>query len=272
MERSSWSGHLYLPEASSPQVWRSQTISSMSPTRGTPSTPPNYSGFVVGPDGTLNRIKRRISLTIGDDPTQVLFNRDGAILIGIRFGSGGLDSFSVKSNGKLKRRRSLNNERGPFAGVFDAVAGDRLLVADARVPGAASYLVQGDGSLSRLSRVDNAPERAACWIAVHSVDNRVWVSNTGTNSISLFTVDAEGRVNLTATHSTVAYGRTPFELALDPDNRFLYQLNIRAGAQSIHAMRVIDGTDDAGVTDIGAVALPAARHRSDWSSRPADWR
>jgi 6-phosphogluconolactonase (cycloisomerase 2 family) len=186
-----------------------------------------------------------------------LFNRDASILIGIRFGSGGLDTFSVKSNGKLKRRRVLNNESGPFAAVFDAVADERLLVADARVPGAASYLVQGNGSISRLSRVSNAPERAACWIAVHSDDNRVWVSNTGTNSLSLFTVDAEGRLSLTATHSTLAFGRTPFEIALDPENRFLYQLNVRAGAQSIHAMRVIDDTHDAGVADIGAVALPA---------------
>jgi 6-phosphogluconolactonase len=224
--------------------------------KGDSFSPPNYSGFVVGADGALNRVKRRISLTIGDDPTQVLFNRDGSLLIGIRFGSGGLDSFSVKSNGKLKRRRALNDERGPFAGVFDAAVDDRLLVADARVPGASSYLVDRTGSLSRLSRVTNAPERAACWIAVHSVDNRVWVSNTGTNSISLFTIDSEGRVSLVATHSTVAFGRTPFELALDPDNRFLYQLNVRAGAQSVHAMRITDGVEDAGVADIGAVALP----------------
>jgi 6-phosphogluconolactonase (cycloisomerase 2 family) len=218
---------------------------------------PNYSGFFVGGDGSLSRVKRRVGLSIGDDPTQVLFNRDGSLLIGIRFGSGGLDCFAVKSNGKLKRRSSVNNERGPFAGLFDPTADERLLVADARVPGAASYLVRNDGSLFRVSLVSNAPERAACWIAVHSGGNRMWVSNTGTNTISLYTIDGDGRVVLSGTHNTVAFGRTPFELALDPDNRFLYQLNVRVGAQSIHTLRVTDAAQDAGVADVGAVGLPA---------------
>ena len=218
---------------------------------------PNYSGLVVSGHGVLSKVKLCVTLNIGDDPTQVLFNRDGSILIGIRFGSGGLDSFSVKSNGKLKPRSALNNERGPFAGLFNPMVNNHLVVADARVPGAASYLMQSNRSLSRVNVISNAPERAACWIAIHSNGNRLWVSNTGTNSLSLFTIDAGGNLRLEGTHNTLAFGRTPFELVLDKDNRFLYQLNVRAGAQSIHALRVTDGTQDAGVADVGAVGLPA---------------
>jgi 6-phosphogluconolactonase (cycloisomerase 2 family) len=225
--------------------------------KGNDVTPPNYVGFRVASDGTLGRIKRRMTLNIGDNPTQVLFNQDGSTLIGLRFGSGGLDTFSVGSTGKLRQRGRLDQQRGPFAGVFNPLAQEQLVVADARLPGATSYLVQGDRSLAPVSVVSNAPERAACWIVVHSDGSRAWVSNTGTNSISLFTIDAGGRLSLAGTHSTLAFGRTPFELALSPDNRFLYQLNIRAGSQSIHALRVVDGAGGAELVDVGAVGLPA---------------
>ena len=225
--------------------------------KGDAVDPPNYSGFFVGSDGTLTRIKRRIGLAFGDNPTQVLFTRDGGTLIGIRFGSGGLDSLAVRPNGRLRLRSQLNDQRGPFAAVFNPVAGEQLIVADARLPGASSYVMREDRSLTQITSVSNRPERAACWIVAHSDGSRAWVSNTGTNSLSLYTIGAEGALSLASTHSTAAYGRTPFEIALDPGNRFLYQLNVGSGNQSIHTLRVVDGIQDAGLADVGAIGLPA---------------
>jgi DNA-binding beta-propeller fold protein YncE len=117
--------------------------------------------------------------------------------------------------------------------------------------------MRADGSLSPITSVSNRPERAACRIAVHSDGSRAWVSNTGTNSLSLYTIGANGSLNLASTHSTAGFGRTPFEIALDPGNRFLYQLNVGSGNRSIHALRVIDDIQDAGLADVGAVALPS---------------
>lgn len=105
--------------------------------------------------------------------------------------------------------------------------------------------------------MSNRPERAACWIVAHSDGSRAWVSNTGTNSLSLYAIGADGSLNLQSTHGTAAYGRTPFEIALEPGNRFLYQLNVGAGNQSIHALRVTESFQDAGLADIGAIGLPA---------------
>ncbi|HEU4390087.1 MAG TPA: beta-propeller fold lactonase family protein, partial [Blastocatellia bacterium] len=218
--------------------------------------PPSYSGFRVSADGALERIKRRIVLNIGDNPTQVLFSRDGRRLIGIRFGSGGLDVFAVKPTGRLRGLATLDQQRGPFAGVFNPRAEDQLVIADARLPGAASYQLQDDDALSRLSLVSNAPERAACWIAMHSDGTRAWVSNTGTSSLSLFAMEADGRLSLSGSHSTAAYGRAPFELALDAESRFLYELNTGAGSQSIHVMQVGGNPVDGGLTDVGAVTVP----------------
>src|SRR6266404_218123 len=226
--------------------------------KGDAVNPPNYSSFVVDErDGMLTRIKRRIILAIGDNPTHVVLNREGTTLIGVRFGSGGIDSFLVSPRGKLAQIASLNNQRGPFAAVFDPVAGDQVLVADARLPGAALYRVSSDGSLSARAAVSNAPERAACWIVAHPDGSRVWVSNTGTNSLSLYAIGAGGALSLEGTHSTAAFGRTPFEIALDSGGDFLYQLNIGAGRPNIHALRLTGGTTDAGLVDVGATDLPA---------------
>jgi 6-phosphogluconolactonase len=225
--------------------------------KGDAVDPPNYSGFFVNSDGTLTRIKRRIGLAFGDNPTQVLFTRDGGTLLGIRFGSGGLDSYAVKPNGRLRLRSQLNNQRGPFAAVVNPVAGEQLIVADARLPGASTYVMSEDRTLTPIASVSNRPERAACWIVAHSDGSRAWVSNTGTNSLSLYTIGADGSLTLQGTHGTAAYGRTPFEIALDPGNRFLYQLNVGAGNQSIHALRVTESFQDAGLADIGPIGLPA---------------
>jgi 6-phosphogluconolactonase len=225
--------------------------------KGDAVDPPNYSGFFVNSDGTLTRIKRRIGLAFGDNPTQVLFTRDGGTLLGIRFGSGGLDSYAVKPNGRLRLRSQLNNQRGPFAAVVNPVAGEQLIVADARLPGASTYVMSEDRTLTPIASVSNRPERAACWIVAHSDGSRAWVSNTGTNSLSLYTIGADGSLTLQGTHGTAAYGRTPFEIALDPGNRFLYQLNVGAGNQGIHALRVTESFQDAGLADIGAIGLPA---------------
>jgi 6-phosphogluconolactonase len=225
--------------------------------KGDAIDPPNYSGFIVGGDGTLTRIKRRIGLAFGDNPTQVLFTPDGRTLIGIRFGSGGLDCYKVKPNGRLRFRTQLNDQPGPFAAAFNPVANEQLIVADPRLPGALSYVMREDGSLGPIAAVSNRPERAACWIVVHSDGLRAWVSNTGSNSLSLYTIGADGSLSLAGTHVTAAYGRTPFEIALDPDNRFLYQLNVGAGNQSIHALRVDEAVQDAGLVDIGAIGVPA---------------
>jgi 6-phosphogluconolactonase len=225
--------------------------------KGDAANPPSYCGFNVEADGSISRVKRRITLAIGDNPTHVFFNHDGSMLIGLRFGSGGLDCFSVSPNGRLRFLSELNNQPGPFAGVFDPTDVNHLIVADARLPGASAYLINEQGVLSQIAALSNAPERAACWIVAHPDGKRVWVSNTGTNSVSLYMNGAGGTLSLVGTRATAAYGRTPFEIVLDPSNRFLYQLNVGAGNQSINALRLNEGDDDADLTEVGAIGLPA---------------
>jgi 6-phosphogluconolactonase (cycloisomerase 2 family) len=225
--------------------------------KGDSTTPANYSGFRIDSGGGLSPIGRRAELNVGDNPTQVLFSPDGRLLIGIRFGAGTLDCFRVRASGRLRLLSTLGNQRGPFAAVFNPTINAELILSDARLPGAASYSVQGDGQIAQTSAINNSPERGACWIAIQRDGSRAWVANTGTSSLSLYDLNADGTLVLVGSHSTSAFGRAPFEIALDSAGRFLYELNTAAGSQSVHVMQVTGGSADAGLGDAGTVDLPA---------------
>jgi 6-phosphogluconolactonase (cycloisomerase 2 family) len=104
--------------------------------------------------------------------------------------------------------------------------------------------------------VSNAPDRAACWIAIHHNGSSVWLANTGTNTLSLYTVNNDGSLNLMSNHSTLPFGRAPFEIVLDKNSRFLYELNTRAGSQSIHVLRVTGDTLNGGLEDVATAGIP----------------
>lgn len=222
--------------------------------KGNATTPPSYVGFRFNVDGSLTRIKRIIELNVGDDPTQVLFNQEGNMLIALQLGNGVVNCFRVKPTGRLRNVGQLENQTGPFAGVFNPTNDSQLIVGDVRLPGAVSYTVSKQGEIRQISSVRNAPERAACWIIANRTGEFYWISNTGTGSVSLVSLTDDGALNLLSSHNTLAFGRLPFELALDRANRFLYELNVASGG-TIHAMRVTGDTVNAGLEDIGAIAV-----------------
>lgn len=225
--------------------------------KGDGATPPNYTGFRVNADGTLGRIKRRIELSLGDDPTQILFNRAGDKLIGMRLGGRIIDCYTVvRQNGRLRPLSQLGNQAGPFAAAFNPVNDSQLVVSDVRLPGAVSYTVTEQGQVNQITAVSNAPDRAACWIAIHNNGNQVWIANTGSSTLSLYTINNAGALTLIGNHSTLAFGRAPFEIVLDKASQFLYELNTRAGSQSIHVLRVTGGTDNGGLEDVATVSIP----------------
>lgn len=223
--------------------------------KGDASSSPSYVGFRVASDGTLTQAKRR-RLDPGDNPTQVLFSPDGRLLIGMRFGARVIDTFRVRSNSKLKNIGALENQRGPFAAVFNPTAANHLLVSDARLPGAAAYFISEQSAAVAINTVSNTPERAACWITVHRNGQAAWVANTGTNSLSMVTINSNGSLALAGTHSTVSFGRTPFEIAVDRESRFLYELNVAANNPTVHVMRVTGDAANGGLEDVYTINVP----------------
>ncbi|HXG92124.1 MAG TPA: beta-propeller fold lactonase family protein [Blastocatellia bacterium] len=226
--------------------------------KGNGSTTANYTGFRLNADELMPVRRSTVELSIGDNPGHILFNPSGDVVIGTRISGRAIDSFIVRRNsrkyGRLRPVATLRDQPGPFGAAFNPAADSQLIVSSVRLPGAASYRVFSDGAIVPVNAVGNAPERAACWVTVHPDGQFAWVANTPSNSLSLYTINRDGSLRLEATRSTAAFGRLPFEMAIDRAGRFLYVLHV--GTQNILALRVSQDTSSAGLEAVGAFAIP----------------
>ena len=122
-----------------------------------------------------------------------------------------------------------------------------------------SYAVGRDGVLTPIDGPDPTFQTSACWLAV--AGRNAFTANTGSNTITGFRVDREGRTELLAADGVSAtVGATPIDLETTDDD-YLYQLN---------------GADDSiGIFEVsrdGELTQPRHRHRPArrcrWTRRP----
>lgn len=124
-------------------------------------------------------------------PGQVGFTPDGRQLIATTKGSGStIDVFAVSANGRLSAApvRNPSATPVPFAFTFDPVS-QRLVDGEAGTSSVSTYVVGSDGTLSGARSLSDG-QAALCWIT--RVRGFYYVSNTGSNTVSAFTVGADG--------------------------------------------------------------------------------
>jgi DNA-binding beta-propeller fold protein YncE len=86
-------------------------------------------------------------------------------------------------------------------------------------------------------RVENA-QTAACWVTI--TGSTVWVVNTGTATISAYTIDSGGNLTLAnAVAGSTGAATSPIDLAASSDGKYIYVLKSATG--SIAAFK-INGT------------------------------
>jgi 6-phosphogluconolactonase len=121
---------------------------------------------------------------------------------------------------------------------------------------AASSYRFGHGQLNLLDGSVATTETAACWTAVTRNGRFAYVTNTGSGSVSGYSISSHGQLQLLdadgVTGST-GTGSTPIDVALDANSRHMYVL--LAGSHALAAFGV--GRDGA-LVDLGQLAgLPA---------------
>jgi len=208
---------------------------------GSPSSAANISGFMIS-GNTLQAMagSTQALSTAQPNPGQVSFTPDGKFLIVTEKATAKLDVFPV-TNG-IAGTAKVQNSSGltPFAFVFSPEG--YLVVAEVGAGGGptssvSSYGIGNDGTLTPITSVLATNQAAACWAAIGG--GTVYVANAGSASISVVNVDTQG--NLTLVGQPVPAGQTPIDLALSPDNGFLYSL--AGGSHTINIYEVnADGT------------------------------
>ncbi len=208
-------------------------------------------------DGTLRPIhsSQRSLSGSGVGAAQIEFSPDGASLVVTEKATNQITAFRLNASGQAGPGRvSPSAGATPFGFEFDPTG--RLVVSEAfgGAPGASAVSTYDLAEDRRASVVDGpvpTTQTAACWIAISADGGDVYTTNTASNTVSRYTLAADG--TLTLVDHTVT-GTGPIDVDLSDDGATLYVLN--AGSDSISVYSV---AADGSLTPIQTVTgLPAA--------------
>lgn len=190
---------------------------------------PNISGFTVGSDGSLTPLagSTRLLPAGGADPAQVGFSPDGTLLTVTEKLGNSIDTFVVGANGVAGAANSdLSSGQTPFGFAF---RGDGVLViaeafsAVANQGKASSYTTAADGSISVISRSVPDSQTTASRLVITDSGKVVFVSNTGSSSISSYQLDSLGTLSLLrSVAANTGSGTAPIDMALSDRSKYLY--------------------------------------------------
>jgi 6-phosphogluconolactonase len=225
----------------------------------------NYTGFRLNAGGHLSPIAGS-TYPLPDTalPGQVLFSGDGRHLVGTRVGpSAGpsfIDSFVVGSDGRLTAAPGspfAAQKIGPFGSQFRPTNPNQLFVSNAH-DGAgngtvSAYTVAADGTLTPIAGSPFADNQTApCWVAISHDGSTLFAVNTGSQSVSSYTIGAAGGLGLIGTTALSGSGLRAFDAQLDPSDSYLYVVD--AGTATISVLANHGGS----LTELGGspVAIP----------------
>ncbi|HYY72800.1 MAG TPA: beta-propeller fold lactonase family protein [Candidatus Bathyarchaeia archaeon] len=187
---------------------------------------PNISGFSI--ESATNHLVPLAGSTqnlpggASAGPAQVSFSPDGSVLVVTEKGTNLIDAFTVNENGVAQPGVSFPSNGGtPFGFVFghDNIA----IVSDAAESALTSYKVSDGGEVDLITPALTNGGRAACWAAAPRNGRFAFSANSGSKTISSYTVSEDG--SLALLNAVAATTNVPLDMAFTADSRFFYVRN-----------------------------------------------
>ncbi len=219
---------------------------------------PNYTTFNVSSGGQLTPVPNStVSVAAGSSPSQALIASRDNVVFGADFLGGLVQSFSLDPSGALDQNlpQALPNS------VFTGLTGGHLplgmrthpflpiLYVDITpVSKVAVYTYDHDGRLTFVRAVADAGA-APCWTVVDHAGTHLYVTNTGDNSIEVYSI--ADPLNPTPVQHFVMdnIGGAAFSTVIDHSDTWIYVSNEQASAtapvtsNAFHTLKVgADGT------------------------------
>ncbi len=224
-------------------------------------TPNSISGLTVGKSGELAPLpgSTRSLSAAQTGPAQIEFSPAGDVLVVTEKATNLIDTYTVGSNGLPTGPASQPSAGAtPFGFAFDKRG--HLIVSDAfgGAPGASalsSYRLGPGGALGTITPLAPTNQTAACWVVTTKNGRYAYTTNTGSGSISGYSIGHDGSLALLdADGVTGVTGAGPIDMALSESSRFLYTLD--SGSHGVSGFRV---QADGSLTPISGLAgLPAS--------------
>ena len=205
---------------------------------------PNITGFGLAPDGKLAMIPGSSQHLAGGTsaaPAGISFTPDGSFLAVTEKGTNTIDTYAVFKSGRTSGPISNpSNGVTPFGFAFGRA--DTLIVSEAfggapSAGAASSYQVADSGDLITVSGSIGDTQTAPCWVAVTNNGRLAFLSNTGTGTVSSYSVGPNGNLTLlSAVAGSTGANNAPIDMALSANSQFLYVLSAAQG--TVSAFRV----------------------------------
>lgn len=219
---------------------------------GDNTTPPNYSGFTVY-DGLIRPLPAStVTLNIGDAPSDILFNKQGTLLVAARFAANTVDVFKVDGDGRLSHTGEVGNQPGALGLAFSPVSDQQLFGAITNLPGAAAYSISPSGSISLVNTITDTQSIDPCWEAIESTGNRGWFVAPAAGTITLYSIDQNGALARVSAHNTL--GVAPTEVVLSSSGKFMYVIDVFSNA--IESLGLTGQQSNGGLASIETVNVP----------------
>jgi 6-phosphogluconolactonase len=222
-------------------------------------TTANITGFRVGSSGSLTPLPgstRGRSVPAGArDGAQIGFTPDGRALLVTEKAANILVSYRVLHDGRTAEP-VVTPSSGPTPFGFDFDPKGLAVVSEAGGgPGGSSvssYDVEGQARLRLISGSVGTGQSAACWIAVMSDGRFAYSANTGSGTVTGFSVARNGRLQILSAGGatgTTGAGSGPADLDFSTGSRFLY---VRNGGNN--TISVFSVGEDGSLTPVATVA------------------
>ena len=204
----------------------------------------NYSGFWLHPNGRLVPIAgSAVALPDGSQPGDVLFNGNGTKLAGTRVGTSQIDSFTVGSGGLLTAAPGSPfpaQGLGPFGSEFRPTNPNQLFVSNAHNGGSGTVSAFSDSG-GTLSPIGSSPfadlQTAPCWVEISHDGQFLFTVNTGSGTISRYSIAPGGALTLLGSTPVRATGGVgAVDARLSPDGRTLFVDESKIGAVGAFAV------------------------------------
>ena len=178
-------------------------------------------------------------------PGQVGFTPGGSKLIVTTKASGSkIVVFQVQRDGRLSTTPAVNSSATPVPFAFTFTPTGRLASGEAGTSSLTTYVINAGGTLADPKTLSDN-QMALCWIV--RVGGFYYVTNTASNTVSGFTVAANGQPSLIDADGIVANtGMGPIDMTVS--GRYLYLQTGTAG--TVEGYRI---NADGSLTSIGAV-------------------
>lgn len=207
----------------------------------------NISGFMLEDNDKLTPIPnsaRPLSSAMAG-AAQISFVRNGHVLVVTEKASNKIITYSINQDGEAGMMHSITSASPtPFgfaAGSFGNIYVSEAVGGAANASNVSSYHIGFDGNISLADGPEATGQSAACWVVLTDNERNIFTTNTGSNTLSSYTVHpSAGGINILQSIAATT-GMGPIDAALTDNSKYLYILN--SGSHSISAYAVsIDGS------------------------------